>query len=270
MTLITKPLAFLYRDFLNDASYKSAFAAQILRIVLSVITFYFLSRLFSAAINPYLKPYGGDYFAFVLIGLAFADYLTVALYSFAGTIREGQMLGTLEAVLVTQTEIPVAIFCSSLYSFFMTSLRVVVFLLAGTLLFGFDMARANLWGALIILFLTIIAFSSLGIMSASYVILLKKGNPLNWIFGNLSWVLGGVFYPISILPDWVQHVSYFLPITHSLEGMRMAIIKGHSLRLLAPNIVPLLVFACVVWPLSLWLFQYAIKRAKIDGSLTHY
>jgi len=270
MVTLAKPMAFFYRDFLSNASYRFAFIAQIMRIFLSVITFYFLSKLFANTISPFLKPYGGDYFAFVLIGIAFIDYLEVALQSFSSTIRDAQMLGTLEAILVTQTEIPMAIFCSPLYSFFMTSFRVIVFLILGAIVFGFDIGKANFLGALIILFITIIAFSSLGIISASYVMVLKRGNPLNWIFGNLSWVLGGVFYPVSILPSWIQNISYLLPITHSLEGMRMAIINGYTLPLLLPNIIPLSIFTIIMWPLSIWIFQYGVKRAKADGSLTQY
>jgi len=65
------------------------------------VTFYFIAKLFGRAATPYLESYGGDYFSFVLIGIAFSDYLGVGLTSFAGIIREGQMLGTLEAMLIT-------------------------------------------------------------------------------------------------------------------------------------------------------------------------
>jgi len=60
---------------------------------------------------------GGDYFSFVLIGIAFSDYLGVGLGSFAGTIREGQMLGTLEAMLVTPTRVHSIILFSSIWQF---------------------------------------------------------------------------------------------------------------------------------------------------------
>lgn len=267
---LKKPLAFLSRDFINSASYRFEFIAQFIGIFLSAITFFFLSRLFGTAISPYLKPYGGDYFSFVLIGIAFANYLQVSLHSFSSSIRDAQMLGTLEAILVTQTDIPMTILCSSLYSFFMTSLRVIVFLLLGAFVFGLEIDKANLWGAFVILLITIIAFSSLGIISASFVMVLKRGNPLNWIFGNLSWVLGGVFYPVSVLPSWIQKISYLLPITYSLEGMRMALLRGYTMKMLLPNIIPLSLFTIIMLPLSIWIFQYGVKRAKIDGSLTQY
>jgi len=265
-----KPLAFLRRDFVASASYKFAFISQILGIFFSVLTFYFMSRLFGVAIVPYLAPYGGDYFSFVLTGVALASYLQVSLTTFSGSIRDAQVFGTLEALLVTQTEIPTVILCSSLYSFLMTSLRVIVFVVLGVLAFGMDLRNPNIVGALLILLLTIAAFSGLGIISASFVMVMKVGNPLNWIFSNLSWVLGGVFYPVAVLPDWLQKVAYLLPLTYSLEGMRLALLKGYRIWDLMPNLLPLAFFAVVVLPLSLWTFSYAVGKAKRDGSLTHY
>jgi ABC-2 type transport system permease protein len=99
---------------------------------------------------------------------------------------------------------------------------------------------------------------------------IKKGDPVTWIFTSLSWLLGGVIYPITILPDWLQKFSYLLPITHSLEGMRLALLKGLSTNDLLPHILALTLFSVVLLPISVGLFGYGVKRAKIEGSLTHY
>lgn len=267
---LRKPFAFIHKDFINAANYKFAFIAQWFGIFFAALTFFFLSKLFGSAVLPYLEPYGGDYFSFVLIGIAFASYLQVSLQSFSRCIREAQVLGTLEALLVTQTEIATIIFSSSLYSFLITSVRVIVYLLLGALFFGLKIGAANFIGALVVLILTIVSFSSLGIVSASFIMVLKKGEPVTWLFSNLSWLLGGVFYPITVLPDWLQKVSYLLPITYSLEGMRLALLKGYTLTELIPSIMPLLIFAIIMLPISLWMFKFAVKRAKMDGSLVQY
>jgi ABC-2 type transport system permease protein len=270
MIYLRKPLAFIYRDFLNETSYKLAFLMELFGIFLSVLSFYFLSKLFGQAVVPHLKPYGGNYFPFVLIGIAFSGYLQVSLNTFAGNIRSAQTTGTLEALLVTQTGIPAIIISSSLYSFIHTSFRVVVYLLLGLLIFGVNMKGANILAAVVILALTIITFSSIGIISASFIMVIKKGDPVTWIFTSLSWLLGGVIYPVTILPDWLQKFSYLLPITHSLEGMRLALLKGLSTNTLLPHILALTLFSVVLLPISVGLFGYGVKRAKIDGSLTHY
>ena len=268
--VLRKLLAFIYKDIINQASYKFAFITQFLGIFFSALTLFYLSRLFGTAVLPYLKPYEGDYFSFVLIGVAFSRYLEVSLTSFSTSIRTSQMSGTLEAILVTQTQIPTIVFFSSVYNFVFTSFRVIIYLLFGSLVLGLDIGNANFMGALLVLFLTIICFSGFGIMSASFIMVLKKGDPFTWIFTSLSLLLGGVYYPIAVLPDWMQHVSHLLPITYSLEGMRLAMLKGCTFKALCPTLIPLAIFTLVILPVSIMVFKFAVKRAKMEGSLTHY
>ena len=99
---------------------------------------------------------------------------------------------------------------------------------------------------------------------------LKRGDPITWVFTGISALLGGLYFPISVLPDWLRTFSYFLPVTYSLEGMRLAILKGYSLGELLPNILALVLFSIVMFPFSIIVFNIAVKIAKRDGSLTHY
>lgn len=267
---LTKIFAFVKRDFLNEVSYRISFLLQIFGIFINVSVFFFLSKLLGSAQMPQLAEYSGNYFAFVLIGIAFTNYMGVALNALSSSIREGQIMGTLEALLVTQTEIPTIIISSSVYGFLFTTLRVIIFIVIGVLVYGLDLSRANYAGAVIILLISIIAFSSFGILSASFVMVLKKGDPVAGLFNSISWLLGGVYYPVSILPSWLKPFSYFLPITYSLEGMRLALIKGASFYNLLPSILSLLLFTAILMPVSIYSFQYAIRLAKRDGSLTHY
>ena len=98
----------------------------------------------------------------------------------------------------------------------------------------------------------------------------KRGNPINWLFTSASLLLGGVYYPVSVLPDWLQQVSAFLPMTHALEGIRLAMLQGHNLQMLSTSVLGLGLFTIIVLPLSLVMFQFAVRQAKIHGSLTQY
>jgi ABC-2 type transport system permease protein len=268
--LLIKLFAFVKRDFQNEISYRISFLLQVFGIFINVSVFFFLSKLFGNSQMPQLVEYGGNYFAFVLIGIAFNYYLSVSLSSLSSSIRDGQIMGTLEALLVTQTEIPTIIIASSVYSFLFTTVRVIFFIVIGVFFYGLDLSRANYAGAILILCISIIAFSSFGILSASFVMVLKKGDPVASLFSGISWLLGGVYYPVSILPSWLKPFSYLLPITYSLEGMRLALLKGASFYNLLPSIFSLLLFTSILMPVSIISFQYAIRLAKRDGSLTHY
>jgi len=270
MFVLRKALAFVKRDIVEETSYKLAFLMRVSGIFFAVFTFFFLSKLIGKGTVPHLEPYGGDYFSFVLIGIAFSGYHQVALSGFSRSIREAQMKGTLEAVLLTQTGIPAIVLCSSLYRFIWSSLTVVIYLLIGIIVFGVSVGGANVVGAFVVLLLTITSFSGIGVISASFVMVFKKGDPLAFALSGASFLLGGVYYPVAVLPSWLQKISYFLPIRHSLEGMRLCLLRQAPLKVIAPNLIALVGFTIILLPLSLLCFRYAVRKAKIDGSLTHY
>lgn len=226
--------------------------------------------MFEGSAIPSLEIYGGDYFSFVLIGIAFTTYLWTGLDSFSASIRNQQMMGTLEAMLVTPTKISHIILFSSLWNFIFASIKVIFYLLIGAFFFNVNMDNANLIAAFIVLVITIICFSSLGIISASFIMIFKQGNPMNWALSTASGLLGGVFYPVTILPDWLQNFSRILPITYSLRAMRHALLQGYSLEALSMDIFILIIISITLLPISILSFRYAVKKVKIDGSLTQY
>lgn len=266
---MNRALAFLRRDWRMQISYRFAFLLQFFGIFFNVFVFYFLSLLVGDAAAPYLADYGGSYFAFVLIGLAFSGYFGVGLRSFANNLREAQTTGTLEAMLLTPTRLSTIILSSGIYDYGYVTVQVLVYLALGALIFGVEL-NGNLPAALLILVLTIIAMTSMGIVAASFIMVLKRGDPVTWLFNTTSLLLGGVYYPVEILPPWLQALSRLLPITYALSAMRQALLNNASLQTLWPDIAALLVFCVLLVPLSLLSFRLAVHRAKIDGSLAHY
>jgi len=132
------------------------------------------------------------------------------------------------------------------------------------------MSRPTIPAALLILILTILAFSSLGIISASFIMVFKRGNPLNWIIDSSFTLLEGVLFPITILPDWLQKISYLLPITYSLRAIRHALLQSYSFQALSFDILMLVLFSVVLLPLSIYAFKMGVRKAKKEESLTHY
>ena len=152
----------------------------------------------------------------------------------------------------------------------MTTLRVVIYLLIGTLFLDVDLGDANYLAALVILVLTVITFSSLGIIAAGFIMVLKRGDPITWIFGAVSNLLGGIYYPIAVTPAWMQSIAKLIPVTYALRAMRLALLQGANFWELQGDLIAWVVFCVVLLPLSLMIFGFAVRLAKVDGSLTHY
>jgi ABC-2 type transport system permease protein len=118
--------------------------------------------------------------------------------------------------------------------------------------------------------LTVVALSSIGILSASFIMVFKRGNPINFLIGSLSTLLSGVYYPVTVLPAWLQVAARFFPLTYSLEAMRRAVLTGAPLSALLREVLLLAAFAILLLPLGLLAFRYAVRQARRDGSLAQF
>jgi ABC-2 type transport system permease protein len=261
--------AIFVRDARLAFSYPLSFWLQWVSIVVSVAGFYFISQLVPPSNRFGYHGQVGSYFEFVIVGLAFASFQTTALQSFQRSIRGDQMLGTLEAILATPTNLPLIILSASVWSFFLTALQVAFYLTVAVVVFGLDLGHANLLTIACFLALTIGCMSPLGVMGAATIMTFKQAGPTNFVVGGAAQLLSGVLFPISLLPLPLQWISAALPLTHTLSGMRGGI-NGATIAQLAPDVVWLAVATAVLLPASLFVFRRAVERAKVDGTLGHY
>jgi ABC-2 type transport system permease protein len=270
VNFLRKLFAFFIRDFAIESSYRVAFIFQFAETLFGVASCFYLSRFVESTQLDRSLPFGRSYFAFALVGIAFFDYMGVSLNAFDEGIIQARRNGTLEALLVTDTSLTVILTSSAVYPFVLMSLRTIAYMAWGALLFGFRPAGANWLGAVVVLAMSILAFAGLGILSAGYLLLFKQGNPGKWALLAVSGVLGGLMYPVSILPSWLQTLARLLPVTYSLEGLRAALLDGADFSILWPTIIKLALFAAILLPISFAVFARALRRTKINGTLSHF
>ncbi len=268
--MLGKVSAFFIRDFLEEMSYPLTFVMRWGGILFKLVTFYFLGKLLGEAVLPQLAPYGNNYFSFVMIGLALASFQTVALTAISQNVLYGMYTGTLEAMLVTCTSLSTIIFSSMLYQFFTALFEILLYLGFSFLFFGVSLGQANLPATAVFLALALLSHLPIGILSAGFILLFKRGDPITPILGHVSALLGGVYFPLRVLPQWVQIVSQFLPFTHALEGLRQAVLNGKDLWQLGHQVAILSAFAMVLLPLSLAFFAWTVRQAMRLGTLSQF
>lgn len=268
--IFKKLTAFLKKDIKVFTSYKLSFLMTCFGMVLSVTTFYYIGKLFGKSANQYLTAYKTDYFPFVLVGIAFYAYLSTSLRTFSSHIREAQVTGVLESMLVTPSSFVEIIAGMSVWDFIFASIRILVYLALGICFFGVRFNNPNILAALLILVLTIVCFSSIGIMSAGFILIFKRSEPIGSFIGAVTGLFGGVYFPVEVLHPKLQFISYILPVTYSLRGLRFALLTGYSLKALIPDIAILSLFCLILAPLAIIVFKYTLRRVKIEGGLAHY
>jgi ABC-2 type transport system permease protein len=262
-----KLLAFLKRDFLSEVSYRVAFLFQIVGIFFSLLAFYFVTKM----IDPATEGLDGiPPFEWLLVGLAFQYYFSTALYAFSAKIRNEQLLGTLEAMLVTPTPTPIVIFSSAAWDFTYGAIRVAVYLLFETLVFGVHLHTNSLGALMAGVLLTFLSSAGLGILSASFILYFKRGDPINFLLSGTTTFFGNVFFPVEQLPEWLRPISDLLPITWSLRIIRGSLLQGLPSSELTDELLCLAGLTVVLLPMGIALSRIAIRKAKREGSLIQY
>jgi ABC-2 type transport system permease protein len=260
---------FFWRDLSIARTYRTVFILEAVEALFGAAMFYYVARFVDTPALQQALPQGGSYFAFSLVGFVFLDYLNAALDTFDRGLEEARDTGTLEHLLITQTSLPVFVAGSAIYPFVATTLRIVIYVAWAAALFGFPLHAANWLAVSAVLLVTLLAFSGLGILSASYLLLFKRGNPAKWFFLGVSSVAGGMLFPVSILPTWLQIVARLNPVTYALDAMRASLLGGANVAALWRPLGILLFFAAVLLPLSMSVFAWSLRRTKITGTLTH-
>jgi ABC-2 type transport system permease protein len=132
--------------------------------------------------------------------------------------------------------------------------------------FSLHLPDANFAAALLLLAIASVSFIGIGMMTAVLPLISpEKGTQLGFIAQGLMLVVSGVYYPVSVLPEWMQWIAKISPATYALRGIRAAILEGTSAQW--ADIWPLLVIGAVSVPLGLFTFRTGERYAKQHGKL---
>jgi ABC-2 type transport system permease protein len=260
---------YFWRDLQIAKTYRSPFIFDVIQALIGATMFFYAARFVDSPELRSALPQAGGYFAFALVGFIFFDYLSVSMDTFDQSLIEARDSGTLEHLLVTQTSLPLMLAGSSIYPFLITTIRIAIYILWGAFLFHFPLGSANWLSVLVVVATSLLAFSGLGILSASYLLLFKRGNPAKWLLIGLWGIAGGMLFPVTILPDWLQIIAALNPMAHALNAMRAALLGGAGISQLLRPIEILLAFAVVLLPLSISVFSWTLNRTKATGTLAH-
>jgi ABC-2 type transport system permease protein len=270
--LLGRVRAFVVRDFQLAVSYRLEFFMRILSILFVTTTLYFISRIFAGSFATPYEQWRDPFLAWIT-ALPFLNYFMVGFSSLANAIRSEQAQGTLEGVLMTPIGVPTLVVASSAWDFVQASFHSFLYLFFGWALFGVEY-KGSFMLAVLILLLTTLVLASIGILSASFAMVFKRGDPLGMIIGTGSAFFSGVFFPAQLISEtagsWLGFVSRLIPTTHGIDGIRRVLIQGQTLADVRGPLLTLLVYLAVLLPFSLWVFARSVRRAKREGSLIQY
>lgn len=254
------------RDRLIVTSYRLSFLLELFYALVNLTLYYFISKTFEDSSSSDL---GGapTYFAFAAVGLVMATVLEATTSSVAARVREEQLTGTLEhisAAPVTSLEL-----CVGMMGFpvILASARAAVYLAIAALLMNLDVGETSWLGFVLVFVATGAACAPFGILAGAAVLVMKRGLLISGALVFLMSLLGGMVFPVSVLPPALEAVSALIPLRYAYDGARQALFEGSGW---GADVLVLVVAAAILWPLSVFLFDRAAAWARRAGSLAEY
>lgn len=269
MNFIRKILIFIKRDLQIMLTYKIVMISNYTYMIMNFFFFIFFAKMFGTRFLDALKPYGGDFISYILIGSIGWGFLWSVMGSSSGSLRNEMMQGTFEPIFLTPTSPYIFILAYTIWGIFMGVISMLIFLTIGFLFFDVIII-GNYIIALLILSLSIIMMIGFGLAVAGLGIYVKRVGNLISIVQSISLFLCGVYFPIEVLPSWIQPISKFLPFYYSIIGLRIALSSNLNRESLLFTISILFFFCFSAIILGIYFLKKGINKARKEGTMAYY
>ena len=250
------------------------------RYISWVIVFNFYALTTSATV-ALIGVAAGDYqlTLTLVVGALQWNFLSVLYSEIAMSIGYERWEGTLEYTFMAPVSRLVHLAGVSLYSLCNSIVQTVVVLLGLMLFTDLNLAGANMFGVAIVLLVSTLAFVGLGLMAAVLPVMSpERGAEATHIFQGLLLLVSGVYYPVEVLPHWIQPLSWISPATYTLSACRKLVgvgnpasteqyLAGAPLSAVVSELLILALMGAILIPLGLYVFGRVERWAKHTGKL---
>jgi ABC-2 type transport system permease protein len=269
---VRKLPAFFRRDLLVTWSYKLQFFTDWINLIGQVVVFYFVSGLVNPSSVPSFGGQQASYLQFVTIGIAVTSFLQVSLARVTAAIRNEQLQGTLETLLLTPTAPATFQLGSAMYEIAYVPIRVVLFLGFAAVVFGVHYTVAGLPEAVAVLMVFVPFVWGLGVISAAATLTYRRGTSFVGAGASALTITSGAYFPTSAFASFpiLAALAKLNPITLALNAIRDALLGGAGWGPTLKAIAILLPIAGITLAAGVWAFRAALRREQRRGTLGLY
>jgi ABC-2 type transport system permease protein len=213
-----------------------------------------------------------EYVGFVVMGGAMTAFWLNILWSMSSQLYWEKEMGNLALYIIAPNSMMAILLGMALGGLFASTLRAIVILILGGLIFSVTFSVSNFMTLFIVFFLTMVALYGMGMMTSSIFLLLSREA---WHLANLAqepvYLISGFYFPIKSFSFWIAAGASIIPLTLGLDAMRqLAFPSGAALGFLTvPIEITILVLLSVLFLIGAYfLLAYMEGLAKKEGRLT--
>ena len=204
----------------------------------------------------------------LLIGAVMWSYLGIVFELLIETVAWERWEGTIEYTFMAPLTRATHLLGTGIFAIGYGIVRASIVFAAIAAFFGLHMPNANFATAVVLIAVASISFVGIGMMTAVLPLISpEKGTQFGYVAQGLMLVVSGVYYPVSVLPQFMQWIAKVSPATYALRGERSAILDGASIGSVWGDIWPMVIIGIVSVPLGIWVFRRGELHAKKHGKL---
>jgi ABC-2 type transport system permease protein len=253
------------RDAILFVSYRSQLVAQFLGPLFTITLFYYISRLLTS--KTIHSP--GGYFGFVIVGLVIVQILTISIGVMPVTVRQELVSGTIERFLVSAHGPVNGILGTMLFPLINAIFSAVVMLALAALVFGLPLA-ATAFLAIPVALLGVVAFMPFAFFLVALVMAFKQASSATqFIVAGIA-VIGGLYFPVAVLPGWIRWTSEVQPFTPATDLLRHLLVGTPLVHPAIDELLKLLGFIIILLPFGVLLLRAAIRYGQRTGTVAEY
>jgi|GEM_PF-838239 ABC-2 type transport system permease protein len=258
-------------EYRNLRYYPSNLALASVQELTAVGLWYFTARFLNASASASVSQYGGNYLAYVVVGVLLNQICLAALNGPFTTISEAFWDKRLETYRLSIHGIWANLLgrlgWNVAFSLVLQGFALVVLLVVGGLALHADI---NLLLVLLACVLLVAANAGLGIAGASLFFLLevKSGqDPITWAYRYLVMLVSGLYVPLAILPSWLRAIGGILPQTYGFATVRALVLEGADIHLVVGSFVGLVITTALAIAAGYGMLTWALRRAERRGGI---
>jgi ABC-2 type transport system permease protein len=257
--------AVMRRDLHVYLSYRTRIVSQVLTPIFSLTLFYYVSRL--VHVSGFPSP--ASYFGFVVVGIALVSVL-YSCFSISEMVRQELIAGTFERLLLSPFGAIRSVVAMTLFPLLYAFLLAALTLGIGCAVFGMELHWSTVPLSVPAMALALLSFLPFGLLFAALTVSTKQGSVgTSWVIALIS-IVGGLYFPITLLPGWAQTLSELQPFTPATELLRHLLVDSPLQSSAVSAVAKLVVFAALLLPASLFALHHAIRLGQRRGTIIEY
>jgi ABC-2 type transport system permease protein len=210
-----------------------------------------------------------DYIGYIAVGTTIWMWQNIVLWDVGFSLRNEQLRGTLESNWLSPTKRFSFLLGSTMPQLVSVVIFMVIAALEFTLFFGVRF-QGSLWLTLLVFLTAIPAIYGLGFAFASIVITAREAHAFVFLVRGIVMIFCGITFPVTMLPGWMQSITYWLPQTYVIHAMRLAVLSPVTFSDLAPDLLALVLFGVFWLTLGYVMFSLMERRARQTGAIGQY